>query len=69
MKQLNLMVMSLLLAGMAFTACSNDDDIQVKENVVLDAFHVFSATGNDLGLPWNSVVQKGISAYLLLYAV
>lgn len=122
MKKQNLMIMSLLLSGMAFTACSNDDDMQVKENVVLDvdtlqvfdgfdvkfqmldtkgrpvttfkegenvtfklvvinkqkepiklltdfigtdAFHVFSATGNDLGLPWDAVVQKGISAYFL----
>ena len=122
MKKLSLMVMSLLLAGMAFTSCSNDDDMQVKENVVLDAdtlqvfdgfdvkfqmldakgrpvtkfkegenitfklvvinkqketfelltdfigtdaFHVFSATGNDLGLPWDAVIQKGISASFL----
>ena len=37
MKKISFMVMSLLLAGMAFTACSSDDDMQVKENVVLDA--------------------------------
>ena len=122
MKKLNLMVMSLLMAGMAFTACSNDDDMQVRENVVLDAdtvqvfdnfdvkfqmldaqgrpvtkfkegeditfklavinkqketfelstefigmdaFRVFSAAGDNLGLPWDAVVQKGISAYFL----
>ena len=122
MKKISFMVMSLLLAGMAFTACSSDDDMQVKENVVLDAdtlqvfdgfdvkfqmldaqgrpvtkfkegenitfklavtnkqketfdlpstfigmdaFHIFSTSGNDLGLPWDAVVQKGISAYFL----
>lgn len=122
MKKISFMVMSLLLAGMAFTACSSDDDMQVKENVVLDAdtlqvfdnfdvkfqmldaqgrpvtkfkegenitfklavtnkqketfeliadfigmdvFRIFSASGNDLGLPWDAVVQKGISAYFL----
>ena len=113
MKKISFMVMSLLLAGMAFTACSSDDDMQVKENVVLDAdtlqvfdgfdvkfqmlnaqgrpvtkfkegenftfrlavinkqketfdlpstfigmdaFHIFSTSGNDLGLPWDAVV-------------
>ena len=122
MKKISFMVMSLLLAGMAFTACSSDDDMQVKENVVLDAdtlqvfdgfdvkfqmldaqgrpvtkfkegenftfklavinkqketfelstefigmdaFRVFSAAGDNLGLPWDAVVQKGISAYFL----
>lgn len=122
MKKLNLMVMSLLMAGMAFTACSNDDDMQVKENVVLDAdtlqvfdgfdvkfqmldaqgrpvtkfkegenftfrlavinkqketfelltdfigmdaFHVFSASGDDYGLPWDAVVQMGMAVYFL----
>ena len=122
MKKLNLMVMSLLMAGMAFTACSNDDDMQVKENVVLDAdtlqvfdgfdvkfqmldaqgrpvtkfkegenftfrlavinkqketfelltdfigmdaFHVFSASGDNYGLPWDAVVQMGMAVYFL----
>jgi hypothetical protein len=40
MKRMNLMVMPLLIAGlgMAFTACSDDsNDIQAKENVILDA--------------------------------
>lgn len=122
MKKLNLMVMSLLMAGMAFTACSNDDDMQVRENVVLDAdtvqvfdnfdvkfqmldaqgrpvtkfkegenftfklavinkqketfelstefigmdaFRVFSAAGDNLGLPWDAVVQMGMAVYFL----
>ena len=122
MKKLNLMVMSLLMAGMTFTACSNDDDMQVRENVVLDAdtvqvfdnfdvkfqmldaqgrpvtkfkegenftfrlavinkqketfelltdfigmdaFHVFSASGDDYGLPWDAVVQMGMAVYFL----
>ena len=122
MKKISFMVMSLLLAGMAFTACSSDDDMQVKENVVLDAdtlqvfdgfdvkfqmldaqgrpvtkfkegenftfklavinkqketfelitdfigmdaFHIFSASGNDLGLPWDAVVTKGFPVFRL----
>ena len=122
MKKLNLMVMSLLMAGMVFTACSSDDDMQVKENVVLDAdtlqvfdgfdvkfqmldaqgrpvtkfkegenftfrlavinkqketfelstdfigmdaFHVFSASGDNYGLPWDAVVQMGMAVYFL----
>ena len=122
MKKISFMVMSLLLAGMAFTACSSDDDMQVKENVVLDAdtlqvfdgfdvkfqmldaqgrpvtkfkegenitfklavtnkqketfdlpstfigmdaFHIFSTSGNDLGLPWDAVVTKGFPVFRL----
>ena len=122
MKKISFMVMSLLLAGMAFTACSSDDDMQVKENVVLDAdtlqvfdgfdvkfqmldaqghpvtkfkegenitfklavtnkqketfelitdfigmdaFHIFSTSGNDLGLPWDAVVAKGFPVFRL----
>ena len=122
MKKISFMVMSLLLAGMAFTACSSDDDMQVKENVVLDAdtlqmfdgfdvkfqmldaqgrpvtkfkegenftfklavinkqketfelstefigmdaFRVFSAAGDNLGLPWDAVVQMGMAVYFL----
>lgn len=122
MKKISFMVMSLLLAGMSFTACSSDDDMQVKENVVLDAdtlqvfdgfdvkfqmldaqgrpvtkfkegenftfrlavinkqketfelstefigmdaFRVFSAAGDNLGLPWDAVVTKGFPVYNL----
>lgn len=124
MKKLNLMFMSLLMAGMgmAFTACSSDNNDPKPEEVVLDAdtlqvfdgfdvkfqmldaqgrpvtkfkegenftfklavinkqketfelstefigmdaFRVFSAAGDNLGLPWDAVVQKGISAYFL----
>ena len=124
MKKLNLMFMSLLLAGMgiAFTACSSDNNDPKPEELVLDAdtlqvfdgfdvkfqmlnaqgrpvtkfkegenitfklavtnkqketfelitnfigmdaFHIFSASGNDLGLPWDAVVTKGFPVFRL----
>ena len=123
MKKLNLMFMSLLLAGMgmAFTACSSDNDAKPEEVVLdadtlqvfdgfdvkfqmldaqgrpvtkfkegenftfrlavinkqketfelstefigMDAFRVFSAAGDNLGLPWDAVVQMGMAVYFL----
>ena len=124
MKKLNLMFMSLLMAGMgiAFTACSSDNNDPKPEEVVLDAdtlqvfdgfdvkfqmlnaqgrpvtkfkegenftfrlavinkqketfelstefigmdaFRVFSAAGDNLGLPWDAVVQMGMAVYFL----
>jgi hypothetical protein len=123
MKKLNLMFMSLLLAGMgmAFTACSSDNDAKPEEVVLdadtlqvfdgfdvkfqmldaqgrpvtkfkegenitfklavtnkqketfdlpstfigMDAFHIFSTSGNDLGLPWDAVVTKGFPVFRL----
>ena len=123
MKKLNLMFMSLLLAGMgmAFTACSSDNDAKPEEVVLdadtlqvfdgfdvkfqmldaqgrpvtkfkegenitfklavtnkqketfelitdfigMDAFRIFSASGNDLGLPWDAVVTTGFPVFRL----
>ena len=37
----------------------------IADFIGMDAFHVFSASGDDYGLPWDAVVQMGMAVYFL----